>query len=72
MLVPFIAQIATLPDPSCHKMSARPSALKSPVPMMLQLVATLPTNELFWFNTVVPFISQIATLPLVSCQSRSA
>src|ERR1700722_11561385 len=39
---------------------------------MLQLVGTLPTNELFGFNTAVPFISQIATLPLVSRQSRSA
>ena len=70
--MPFISQIATLPDVSCHRMSAMPSPLKSPVPTMLQLVGTLATNELFAFNTVVPFISQIATLPLVSRQSRSA
>jgi hypothetical protein len=50
MLVPFISQIATLPDVSCHKRSPKPSPLKSGVPTMLQLVGTVKTNELFWFN----------------------
>src|ERR1700733_8280804 len=47
-------------------MSLLPSALKSPVPMTDQLVATFATKEVDTFKIVVPFISQIAMLPLVS------
>src|ERR1700754_4961859 len=72
MLVPFISQIATLPNVSCHKMSLMPSPLKSPVPLIDHGPGTLATNELFAFNTLVPFISQIATLPDVSRHRMSA
>src|SRR5580704_9788695 len=70
--VPFISQIATLPDVSRQRMSLKPSPLKSPIPIIVQVaVGTLPTKVALGFDTWVPFISQIATLPLLSCQRRS-
>src|ERR1700722_8272544 len=71
-LVPFISQIATLPEVSCHRMSLTASPLKSPVPAIDHWPGTVATNELFWFKMVVPFISQIATLPDVSIHRMSA
>src|ERR1700749_1379579 len=66
MVVPFISKIATAPDVFCHKMSALPSPLKSPVPLIDHWPGMLATNELFWFNMGAPFISQMGTLPEVS------
>src|ERR1700754_4332485 len=54
--MPFISQIATLPDVSCHRMSLKPSPLKSPVSRIDHWPGTFPTNELFAFKMLVPFI----------------
>src|ERR1700722_13913625 len=70
MVVPFISQIETLPLVSCHRTSAMPSPLKSPVPTTDQTVGTKPSDV--DERTCVPFISQIATLPLVSRHRMSA
>src|SRR5258708_26734053 len=56
---------------SGQRMFHLPSPLKSPVPWMVQVVATFPTPAALGFKTVISLISQIATLPLVSCHSRS-
>jgi hypothetical protein len=68
-VVPFISQITTAPLSFCHWMSARPSALKSPVPLACQfgpglLRLTLPMS-------LVPLSSQMATSPLSFCYRKS-
>src|SRR6266849_2775275 len=64
-------QIATLPLPSCQRMSLLPSPLKSPVSLIDQRGdAAEPTPAAP--VTCAPFISQIATSPvLVFCQRMS-
>src|SRR6266508_1893441 len=58
-------QIATVPVfVSRHSRSAKPSALKSPVPMRTQLVGTVPNILVVFINA--PSIPQIAMLPLGS------
>src|SRR3984893_3833015 len=68
-VVPFISQIAASPLSFCHRMSARPSPLKSPVPLACQLGPGLPTTAPP--ITLVPFISQIATEPSSFCHRTS-
>src|SRR5205807_2196144 len=68
-VVPFISQIATLPELSRQRMSPLPSPLKSPVPTILHEAGTIPTKQLDW--TVRPFISQLARLPEESRQRMS-
>src|SRR6266566_9540293 len=64
-----MSHIATLPLVSCHRMSALPSPLKSPVPAMDHTVgSTLPTAE--DCMTCAAFMNQIATLPLVVLRHR--
>jgi hypothetical protein len=41
-VAPFISHTARLPLVSSHRMSPRPSALKSPVPTTVQPVGTFP------------------------------
>jgi hypothetical protein len=43
--VPFISQIATLPEVSLQRMSDLPSELKSPVSAIVQTAGTLPTRK---------------------------
>ena len=68
--MPFMSHIDTSPLVSCQRMSLLPSPLKSPVPMIDHLVATLPRPA--DDETVAPFMNHIARLPLVSRQRRSA
>src|ERR1700722_1397633 len=70
MVAPFISHTARLPLVSCHRMSPRPSPLKSPVPTTDQLVGMLPMPRAE--ETCVPLMNQIAVLPLLSRHSRSA
>src|SRR5438105_15805087 len=68
-LVPFISQITASPLSFCHRMSALPSPLKSPVALTCQLEPGLPRLALP--STLVPFSSQITIPPLLFCHSRS-
>src|SRR5205085_1459708 len=64
------SQMAASPLEFCHRMSARPSPLKSPLPTACQLGPGLPRTALP--ITLVPFISQIATEPSSFCHRISA
>ena len=69
-LVPFISQIAAWPLAFCHRMSEKPSPLKSPVPIAVQLGPGLALTGAPPI-TLVPFISQIAAWPLLFCHRMS-
>jgi hypothetical protein len=68
-LVPFISQIAASPLSFCHRMSERPSWLKSPTPMTCQLGPGLPM--LPPPRRLEPLVFQIAASPLSFYHNRS-
>src|SRR5262249_30799897 len=75
-VVPFISQIAGNPSLFCHRISALPSLLKSPVVMACHegpgAACTAPFIITDAFIIDVPFISQIAGTPSAFCHRMSA
>ena len=66
VVVPSISQIAGVPSLPCHRMSERPSPLKSPVPLICQLGPGLNEPAIPTDTAVMPSISQIAAVPFVA------
>src|SRR5437660_210742 len=69
-LAPLISQITTSPLAFCHRMSERPSRLKSPVALTCQSFPGSPRSALP--ITPNPLVSQTTTSPLTFCHTMPA